>query len=88
MLNKRQTASFTSFQIPSSAGTTLDDSMEIYDGTAGSGDDGEKVQLLRKLDNRSKNTKGYGGNGYDEEMGRKFKVVGGSDDNADFSTSS
>ena len=61
----------------------------MYEETAGSGDDGEKVQLLRKLDNSSmKNTSNDRiNNGYDEEMGRKFKVVGGSDDNTDYASS-
>ena len=61
----------------------------MYEETAGSGDDGEKVQLLRKLDNSSrKNAKNdRSNNGYDEEMGRKFKIVGGSEDNTDFATS-
>ena len=61
----------------------------MYEETVGSGDDGEKVQLLRKLDNSSrKNAKNdRSNNEYDEEMGRKFKIVGGSEDNADFATS-
>ena len=64
----------------------------MYEEMAGSGDDGEKVQLLRKLDSSLKRNARYdcssSNGGYDEEMGKKFKVVGGrSGDNADSVTS-
>jgi len=48
MMSKGQSASFNSFQISSMAeeSTTLDEddeSLEVYEDAAGSGDDGEKV---------------------------------------------
>ena len=88
-MTKKNTASFGSFQISSSAETTLDESLEMYEERAGSSDDGEKVRLLSKLDSGKNKTvkNGSSNNEYDEEMGRKFKIVGGAADNADFVTS-